>query len=171
MLANTTIANSKTTATNLNTANTIVCRDGSNKFCAGTITACLNGNASTVTTIPALTGHVTSSGTSNVTTIANGVVTNAMLQAGSVSPSKTSATRANTADAIICRQNDTSNSPPIISSIEFEYTQTPPPTPTMGTVFVKCFNNQFGTKTLVIYTCHPDGAGNMVTGFYQVNSV
>lgn len=45
------IANSATTATNTNTANTIVARDGSGNFNAGTITASLSGNASTATNI------------------------------------------------------------------------------------------------------------------------
>lgn len=42
------VSNSATTATNLNTASAIVARDGSGNFSAGTITATLNGNASTV---------------------------------------------------------------------------------------------------------------------------
>ena len=76
-------------ATNSNTANTIVARDASGKFSAGTITATLSGNisgnAATVTTNANLTGNVTSVG--NATTIAAGVVTNAML-AGSIAFSK-----------------------------------------------------------------------------------
>jgi hypothetical protein len=48
--ASTTIPNAATTATNLNTASAIVARDGSGNFSAGTITAALNGNASTATT-------------------------------------------------------------------------------------------------------------------------
>jgi trimeric autotransporter adhesin len=150
------ITNDKTTATKLNTANAIVCRDASKNFSAGTITATLSGNALTVTTIPALTGHVTSSGTSNVTTIANGVVTNAMLAAGSISPSKTTATRSNTANTIVCRPSNTnifSGSPPVISSIEIEPSFYAPTSPTMGTVYIKCINDQFQTKTLMIYTC------------------
>ena len=55
------VANSATTATNLNTASAIVARDGSGNFTAGTITAALTGNvsgsAATVTTAaqPAIT--------------------------------------------------------------------------------------------------------------------
>lgn len=49
-------------ATNLNTASTIVKRDGSGNFTAGTITANLTGTASNVTTNANLTGDVTSSG-------------------------------------------------------------------------------------------------------------
>jgi hypothetical protein len=48
--ASTSIPNAATTATNLNTASAIVARDGSGNFSAGTITASLNGNASTATT-------------------------------------------------------------------------------------------------------------------------
>ncbi len=40
------VANSATTATNLNTASTIVLRDSSGNFAAGTITASLTGAAS-----------------------------------------------------------------------------------------------------------------------------
>ncbi len=38
-------------ATNLNTVSTIVARDGSGNFTAGTITAALSGNATTATTL------------------------------------------------------------------------------------------------------------------------
>ena len=44
------VANSATTATNSNNPNSIVSRDGSGNFTAGTITATLNGNAATATT-------------------------------------------------------------------------------------------------------------------------
>jgi trimeric autotransporter adhesin len=78
-------------ATSLNTASTIVKRDSSGNFSAGTITANLSGdvtgnltgnastatNASTVTTNANLTGPVTSVG--NTTSIANGAISNAML--------------------------------------------------------------------------------------------
>ena len=56
------VANSATTATNNNTASTIVARDGSGNFSAGTITAALSGNATSATTAAALTGDVTRSG-------------------------------------------------------------------------------------------------------------
>jgi hypothetical protein len=83
-------ANSATiTSTSANTGNQIVLRDGSGNFSAGTITATLtgniSGNAATVTTNANLTGNVTSVG--NATTIAAGVVTNAML-AGSIANAK-----------------------------------------------------------------------------------
>ena len=128
----TSIPNSATTATNANTANTIVTRDASGNFTAGTITATLSGNASTATTATTvttnanLTGNVTSVG--NATTIAAGVVTSAMIvdgtivngdinasaaivdtklstisTAGKVSNSATTATSANTVSAIVAR--------------------------------------------------------------------
>jgi hypothetical protein len=125
----TSIPNSATTATNANTANTIVTRDASGNFTAGTITATLSGNASTATTVTTnanLTGNVTSVG--NATTIAAGVVTSAMIvdgtivngdinasaaivdtklatisTAGKVSNSATTATSANTVSAIVAR--------------------------------------------------------------------
>jgi len=49
-------------ATSSNTANTLVKRDGSGNFSAGTITGNITGNAATVTTNANLTGHVTSVG-------------------------------------------------------------------------------------------------------------
>ena len=67
------VANSATTATNANTINTIVARDSSNNFSAGTITATLNGsatgNAGTATTLQnartiAISGDVTGTATS-----------------------------------------------------------------------------------------------------------
>ena len=170
MIVNATIANSKTTATSAITANTIVARNSNKDISTNIISACLNGNATTVTTIPALTGHVTSSGTSNATAIAAGVVTNAMLAAGSISPSKTNATRSNTANTIILRQSTTS-SPPIISALELDCTTGLPTNPTPGTVFFKVANIQQGGCRLLIYTCHPNSLGtSMVPGFYTVNS-
>jgi hypothetical protein len=73
------VSNSATTATNANTAIAIVARDGSGNFSAGTITAALAGNASTVTTNANLTGDVTSVG--NATSIAAGVVVDADVSA------------------------------------------------------------------------------------------
>ena len=67
------VSNSATTATNSNTASAIVSRDASGNFSAGTITANLSGNASTVT--------------SGVYTSDTGTVTNTML-AGSIANSK-----------------------------------------------------------------------------------
>ena len=50
------VANSATTATEVNTPNTIVLRDALNNFSAGTITATLSGNAATATTASNLSG-------------------------------------------------------------------------------------------------------------------
>ena len=59
----TSIPNSATTATNANTANAIVARDGSGNFSAGTITATLSGNASTATTATNQSGGTVSATT------------------------------------------------------------------------------------------------------------
>ena len=67
------VSNSATTATNANTASAIVARDASGNFTAGTITAALSGNASTVT--------------NGVYTTDTGTVTNTML-AGSIANAK-----------------------------------------------------------------------------------
>jgi trimeric autotransporter adhesin len=50
------LPNANTSATNANTASTIVARDGSGNFSAGTITASLTGNADTVTNGVVTTG-------------------------------------------------------------------------------------------------------------------
>jgi hypothetical protein len=57
------VANSATTATNASTANAIVARDGSGNFSAGTITANLAGNASTI-------NGVSFNGSANITVTA-----------------------------------------------------------------------------------------------------
>lgn len=88
-------------ATNLNTANTIVKRDASGDFSAGTISASLDGNASTANQWATsrnvafsggdVTGNFDIDGSGNVTDVAlaigSGVVTNTML-AGSISDDK-----------------------------------------------------------------------------------
>lgn len=64
-------------ATNNNTANTLVSRDSLGNFAANEITAtAFNGTASNVETIPILSGAVTSTGTSNLTTLGTGVINN-----------------------------------------------------------------------------------------------
>jgi hypothetical protein len=80
------VSNSATTATDANTADAIVARDGSGNFSAGTITAALSGNAATATKLSsartfALTGDVTgtvdsdlTSGASITAAIASGVI-------------------------------------------------------------------------------------------------
>jgi hypothetical protein len=88
------VSNSATTATSANTANSIVARNGSGNFSAGTITAALTGNASTATKLSssrtfALTGDITgtvssdlTSGASIATSIGSGVIVNADISAG-----------------------------------------------------------------------------------------
>lgn len=88
------VSNSATTATDANTPSTIVARDGSGDFSAGTITAALTGNASTATKLSsartfALTGDVTgtissdlTSGASIAASIGSEVIVN-----GDISPS------------------------------------------------------------------------------------
>ena len=77
-------------ATSSNTPDTIVSRNADGNFTAGTITATINGSASTITTprtIGTMTGDVTSDGSSfngstnnsNVATIGANKVTNAKL--------------------------------------------------------------------------------------------
>ncbi len=62
------LPNANTTATNLNTVSTIVARDGSGNFTAGTITAALTGNASTATALQnaRTIGNVSFNGTANI---------------------------------------------------------------------------------------------------------
>jgi trimeric autotransporter adhesin len=81
-ITNTTISNAKLAAiSSANTANNIVVRDGSGNFSAGTITATLNGNATTATTATSATnfsgslaGEVT--GTQGATVVTNAVSAN-----------------------------------------------------------------------------------------------
>ena len=61
------VSNAATTAVSANTANTIVLRDGSGNFTAGTITAALTGNASTATTATNATNITVASETSDTT--------------------------------------------------------------------------------------------------------
>jgi hypothetical protein len=82
-----TLANARTTATNANTANTIVARDASGNFSAGTITANLTGTAS---------GNALSSHTHAAADITSGTLANA----------RTTATNANTANTIVLRDSD-----------------------------------------------------------------
>jgi hypothetical protein len=62
------IPNSATTATNANTASSIVARDASGNFSAGTITAALSGNAATATALQnaRTIGGVSFDGTANI---------------------------------------------------------------------------------------------------------
>jgi hypothetical protein len=67
------VANSSTSATNLNTVNTIVSRDASGNFNAGTITASLSGNSTTATTLQTARtiNGVSFNGSANITITAN----------------------------------------------------------------------------------------------------
>jgi len=125
------IDTASTNATNLNTASTLVSRDASGNFSAGTISAALSGNATTATTLQnartiAISGDVTGSATSfnggaNIT-ISAGITAGSIVDAdvnasaaiadtklatiataGKVSNSATTATNANTANAIVAR--------------------------------------------------------------------
>lgn len=70
-------------ATNANTASKVVARDASGNFSAGTITATLNGNATTATTATnALNSTTQPSGTSNTTIATTAFVQNAVGEAG-----------------------------------------------------------------------------------------
>jgi hypothetical protein len=59
------VSNSATTATSLNTVSTIVARDGSGNFSAGTITAALVGNATTATSATSATTATTATTATN----------------------------------------------------------------------------------------------------------
>src|SRR5207253_10332546 len=65
------VANSATTATSANTASAIVARDGSGNFSAGTITANLNGNATTATSSGSFSGSLSGdvTGTQSATVV------------------------------------------------------------------------------------------------------
>jgi len=69
------VSNSATTATNANTASTIVARDASGNFTAGTITAALTGNATTASSANAIADGVVST----TAKLANSVVTPAKM--------------------------------------------------------------------------------------------
>ncbi len=85
-----------------NESSKLVLRDSFGNFSAGTITANLTGNASTVTTAPALSGDVTSSGSSNATTVALvGGLSAASVAAGATLAN--SATVSSTSSALVRR--------------------------------------------------------------------
>ncbi|HSC24950.1 MAG TPA: hypothetical protein VLB80_01905 [Candidatus Babeliales bacterium] len=91
-------------ATNLNTANTIVKRDGSGDFAAGTITANLVGNATTATTAVNFTGSLAGdvTGTQGATVVSTvGGETAVNIAAGAVLAN--AATNLNTANTIVKR--------------------------------------------------------------------
>jgi Chaperone of endosialidase len=98
------VANSATTATNLNTANAIVARDSSGNFSAGTITATLNGNATTATTTTnfsgSLSGDVTGTQSATVVSFVGGQ-TAANVAAATIEVD--AATNLNTANTLVKR--------------------------------------------------------------------
>jgi len=81
------VSNSATTATNANTANAIVARDGSGNFSAGTITASLTGNV-TGNVTGNLTGNVTGNLTGTASAIADGSVSTAKILDANVTNAK-----------------------------------------------------------------------------------
>ena len=106
-----TLANARTTATSANTANTIVARDASGNFSAGTITASLTGNASTATTLQTARtiNGVSFNGSSNITvTAAPNAHTHsaADITTGTLANARTTATSANTANTIVLRDSN-----------------------------------------------------------------
>ena len=102
MTASTSIPNAATTATSANTASAIVARDASGDFAAGTITAALNGNATTATTAANVNNGTLTMAVSG--TGLSGSATFTANQSGSSSFTVTSnATDANTASAIVAR--------------------------------------------------------------------
>jgi hypothetical protein len=72
------VSNSATTATNGNVVNTIVSRDASGNFSAGTISAALNGNATTATTLATARNinGTSFNGSANITTTEWGTLRN-----------------------------------------------------------------------------------------------
>src|SRR4030095_8101054 len=94
------VANSATTATSANTANTIVLRDGSGNFSAGTITANLSGNATTATTATnfsgSLVGDVTGTQGATVVSLVGGQTASNVAAATVLAYAATSANTANT---------------------------------------------------------------------------
>ena len=115
------VANSATSATNANTANAIVARDASGNFAAGTITAALSGNAATATTAASCSGNAATATTLQTARTINGVSFNgsanitvtadpnahthdaSAITSGTLSNLRTTATRDNTANAIVAR--------------------------------------------------------------------
>lgn len=87
------VSNSATTATNANTASTIVARDASGNFTAGTVTAALTGNASTAAALQTARNinGVAFDGTADITvTAAAGTLTGSTLASGVTASSLTS---------------------------------------------------------------------------------
>jgi hypothetical protein len=101
LAAGATLANA---ATHANTASTLVRRDASGNFTAGTITAALNGNASTATSAPSFTGMLTGdvTGTQGATVISTvSGISAANIAAGATLANNSTA--ANTASTLVAR--------------------------------------------------------------------
>lgn len=91
------ITNASTTATAFNSPSTIVLRDPTGNFAAGTITAALSGNSSTST---ALASNPTDCGSN---TYATTIDASGNLTCASITNASTTATSANTASTIVSR--------------------------------------------------------------------
>jgi len=120
-----------------NTASTLVFRDGSGNFAAGTITANLNGNASTVTTNANLTGAVTSVG--NATSL--GSFTSANLAAALTDETGTGA-------------NVFANTPTLVTPVLG--------TPTSGTL-TNCTGYTYANLAGTVPTWNQNTSGNAAT--------
>lgn len=66
-------------ATSSNINNAIVRRDGVGNISVSSITGTLVGNSTSCNTVPQMTGHVTTNGSSNQTSIADSIITNQMI--------------------------------------------------------------------------------------------
>lgn len=107
------VSNSATTATDANTVSTIVARNSSGDFSAGTITAALSGNASTATTLQTARtiNGVSFNGSANITvtadttnTLTRGTyLTGSNFNGSSATTWAVDATSANTASKVVAR--------------------------------------------------------------------
>ncbi len=168
------VANSATTATNLNTANAIVSRDSASNFSAGTITASLNGNATTATTATnftgSLVGDVTGTQSATVVNLVGGQ-TAATVAAATVLVD--AATNLNTANAIVQRDGTGSFAAQVISMTDGIHSgnlvlSTEPSTSTAGNILKGSsrFIHDFGTSNIFVGI----NAGNFTTSGSGQNS-
>jgi hypothetical protein len=170
------VANSATTATSTNTPNTIVLRDGSGNFAAGTITAALNGNATTATTAVnfsgSLAGDVT--GTQGATVVASvGGQTAANVAAATVLANN--GTNLNTPNTLVKRDGTGSFAAQVISMTDGVHTgnlvlTTEPSTSTAGNILkgANRFIHDFGSNNTFVGINSGNftmtGAGNVGIG-------
>jgi hypothetical protein len=99
-----TLANARTTGTNLNTPSTLVLRDASGNFSAGTITAALNGNAATATSATTATTATTATNATQLNGQGAAFYRDAAnLNAGTIANARTTATSSNIVDRIVLR--------------------------------------------------------------------